>query len=327
MHLVDGVALAVEVEVEARVEEVLVVHRVEALGDQRPVRGLLARLHRTGRDDPGELDLELDRAVEVEHPVEAVVVVADRRDEADHEPARAPHLGLAGAEVPVLPEQAGVLLVQADRVRERDRLARAVADDGVEVVDQPEAVAAELERVRERPDQVLADVERALDVARRARIAVGHRHLADRRAVQDRAPLAAVVVGELVQDEALAHRPAGAERPALPADQVALDREAGALRLHDLDRPHALALGPGHARAVLARLGRDRHDAVVVDADDLAPVEVDERDDPLDRLPVGTRLRARRASTRGRGRSAGRPGRRARTSRPGWDRRRPASGR
>ena len=286
VHLVDGVALAVEIEVEPRVEEVLVVHRVEALGDERSVGRLLARLDGARRDDPGELDLELDRAVEVEHPVEAVVVIADRRDEADHETARAPHLGVAGAEVPVLPEQPGVLLVQADRIGERDGLAGSVAHDGVEVVDQPEAVAAERERVGERADQVLADVERALDEARRARIAVRHRHLADRGAMQDRALLVALSVGELVQDEAFPHRPAGAERPALPADQVAVDREAGALRLHDLDRAHVGALRPGQAGAILADLGRDGHDAVVVDADDLAPVQVDERDDALDRPSV-----------------------------------------
>ena len=39
------------------------------------------------RHDAGELHLELDVAVEVEVPVEAVLVVADGRDEADDEPA------------------------------------------------------------------------------------------------------------------------------------------------------------------------------------------------------------------------------------------------
>jgi len=57
---------------------VLVVGREQPRRDERAEVGLPAGLDGTGRQDAGELDLELDRAVEVEVPVEAVLVVADR---------------------------------------------------------------------------------------------------------------------------------------------------------------------------------------------------------------------------------------------------------
>ena len=59
----------------------------------------------------------------------------------------------------VLPQHAVVLLVQADGVRDRVRLARAVVQDGVHVGDLAEAVAAQLQRRRHEAQAPLADVE------------------------------------------------------------------------------------------------------------------------------------------------------------------------
>ena len=181
-----------------------------------PCAGPLAGRDRAGREHAGELDLELDRAVLVEVPEEAVVVVADRRERRDHEPPRAAHLARAVAPLDVAPEHADVLLVDADRVRDRHRLAGGVGDDGVEVDDLAEAVAAARERRGGDADAVLAAVEGVLPVVARARIAVGHDHLGERGAVQDRAQPPAVLVADLVEHEALARREADVHLPALP---------------------------------------------------------------------------------------------------------------
>src|SRR5690606_36870764 len=108
------------------------------------------------------LDLELDGAVEVEVPVEAVVVDADRDEERDDQSALAAGLLRFGENVRVLPEDAEVLLMHADRVLHLVRLAVAIGQDGVEVVDLAEAVAAQLEGVDLKAEQVLAGVEVAL---------------------------------------------------------------------------------------------------------------------------------------------------------------------
>ena len=164
---------------------------------------LRARLDRHRRHDAGELHLELDVAVEVEVPEEAVLVVAHRRDEAHDEPAAAPDLAPAALQVDVLPEDPVVLLVHADRVRDRPRLALLVREHRVEVVDLSEAVAPERERLRHAPEAPLARVERVLPSVQLAGVAVRHDHLRDRRAVQDRTRAPVVVVGDLVQHEAL----------------------------------------------------------------------------------------------------------------------------
>ena len=202
VDLVDLVLGTVDVEVETRVEEVLMMRRGHAFGDHVRERGLRARLDRHRRHDAGQLHLELDVAVEIEVPVEAVLVVADRRDEADHEPAAAAHLGSPAEHVDVLPEDPVVLFVHADRVVDHPRLALLVRDRRVEVVDLAEAVAAERERLRHAPEAPLPRVEGVLPAVQLARVAVGHDHLRDRRAVQDRADAAVVVVGDLVQHEA-----------------------------------------------------------------------------------------------------------------------------
>ena len=110
------------------------------------------------------------------------------------------------------------------------RLARGVGDDGVEVDDLAQAVAAARERRGGDADAVLAAVEGVLPVVARARIAVGHDHLGERRAVEDRAQPAAVVVGEPVEHEALARREADVHLPALPRQHAAVEREARARR-------------------------------------------------------------------------------------------------
>ena len=120
-------------------------------------------MQRAQREDAGQLDLELDVAVLVEIPEEAVLVVLDRRDRRDDQPARAAHLRVVGQPaVGVLPEDAEVFLVHADGVLDRQRLAAAVAQVGVEVADQAEAVAAELQAVGAHAHAVLADVEGVL---------------------------------------------------------------------------------------------------------------------------------------------------------------------
>ena len=73
---------------------------------------------------PVSLTSQLDRAVLVEVPVEGVFVVADGDDERHHQPARPAHLGHCRSGVDVLPEDAVVLLVQADGVLDRVRPCR-----------------------------------------------------------------------------------------------------------------------------------------------------------------------------------------------------------
>src|SRR6202011_2560974 len=129
VHLLHRVGQTVHGHVQPGAEQVLVDGRGQPGGDLGGVRVLAAGVGR-GEQHPGRLDLALDRAVQVEVPVEAVVVVADRGEVGDTEPALAAGLGRAVEDVGVLPQDAEVLLVDADRVRYGPGLARVVGHGG-----------------------------------------------------------------------------------------------------------------------------------------------------------------------------------------------------
>ena len=263
------------------------VRRREAGRDHVGELGLLAGRDRHGRHDAGELHLELDVAVEVEVPVEAVLVVADGGDEAHDEPARAAHLVGAAVQVVVLPEDPVVLLVHADRVRDRVGLALLGREHRVEVVDDAEAVAAELQRVGHAAEAPLAGVERVLPAVHRAGVAVGHDHLArPTRGGAPAGPGRSSWYCDGVQHEALVRVEADAERPALPADVVAVDVEARAVGLHDLQRLEVVAHRPDVGGEVRTPVGGHRHHAEVDHLEHLARALVEERDHALDRLRV-----------------------------------------
>src|SRR5206468_2442043 len=98
------------------------------------------------REDAGELDLQLNVAVLIEVPEEAVLVVLDGGNRGDDEPAAPPHFGaVRNAAISVLPQNAVILLVHADGVLHGEQVPAAIDHVGVEVLDVAEAIAAEFE--------------------------------------------------------------------------------------------------------------------------------------------------------------------------------------
>ena len=167
------------------------------------------------------------------------------------------------------------------------RLAGVVGHGGVQVGDLAQAVAAELERVGPLTDQVLAGVEVGLPVAE-VRVAVGHDHLRDRRPVEHRPLAAGLVQADLVQGQPLAGVEADPHRPVLPAQRVAVQGEARALRLGDLD---GLERGPVRAAdglvVVVAGFGRYRELELVGDLEDLLGDQVHVGGDAVDGMRPG----------------------------------------
>ena len=163
----DGVVVAVDGRVKAKTEEVLVVVCVDARVDFCAVgRRGLAGCEGVGGEDSGEFDFELDDAVLVHDPVDAVFVVAGGEDLADDEFAGAGGGGGLVAEVGVFEEDAIVFFMYADCVLDRvgfavpglevvsvnlykaalraDLLAH---ERGIEILDRSLAVASHGERV------------------------------------------------------------------------------------------------------------------------------------------------------------------------------------
>ena len=146
----DGVCVAVDARVHAQAEEVLVVVRVDARVHLRaPAVGALTGIvvGGVGVQDAGELDLEGERAVHVQIPVDAVLIVCRGEDVGDDELAGARGGAAVVAEVTVLVQYAGVLLVDADSVGNGGGGAGSSHVGEIEVVDCAFAVAAEREGV------------------------------------------------------------------------------------------------------------------------------------------------------------------------------------
>ena len=283
----DAVALAIDHHMQTRIEKVLVGRTAQPFRHHAtPGIGLAGR-DRRRLDDTGQLDFELDRAVLIKVPVKAVIIIADGREERDHQPPGAPHLERFAAELIVLPEDAVILLMQADRVFHDRRFAIIVGDGYVEIMDVPEAVAAELECVGELAQPVLAGVERALPEMVRGRVGVGHDHIGHAGPIDDRPFARAVANGYLIQHEALARRPADAERPVLPGDLPALDREPGAFFLHDIERLDVFPHGGDRGAVIIARYLRNRNNiGFVHQLDDLVLDQIDQRDHAFDRVGI-----------------------------------------
>ncbi len=280
---------------QAHVEEMLVRWATQIVVDHAAPFVLFAGWHGGGLDDAGEFCLELDRAVLVQVPVEAVVVIADGREERDDEAPRAADLEQAVAEFVVLPGNSVIFFMHADGVLHDEGLALVVGGRHVEIMDIAEAVAAELERVGEHAEPVFTGIERRLPEMVLGRIGIGHHHLGNAGAMDQRALACTVLVGELMQHQALARREADAKAPFLPVDLPAIDLEARALRLFDMQRLDVGARIFDFMRAVIPLLARDRHDRVCVrEVDDLAADQVDRRrlrprSDGRSRCPEGAR--------------------------------------
>ncbi|MCP1779738.1 hypothetical protein ACVIU4_005073 [Bradyrhizobium barranii subsp. barranii] len=109
--------------------------------------------------------------------------------------------------------------------------------------------------------------------------------------MDQRALAITVLVGELMQHQALARREADAKIPFLPVDLPAIDLEARALRLFDMQRLDVGARIFDFMRAVIPLLARDRHDRIGVrEVDDLAGDQVDHGHHALDRMGVAVVL-------------------------------------
>jgi hypothetical protein len=126
------------------------------------------------------------------------------------------------------------------------------------------------------------------------RVAVGHHHLAEARAVEHLALLGAVAEAHVGEHEPVDGVQRDVQAPVLPAQDVPVQGEAGAVGLHDLQGRDVVAPAADRLLGLVVALGGgERHDRVVVDHDEhLAGVEVHRRAEVLDRrrVRVGQRM-------------------------------------
>ena len=292
VDFVDGVFRAVHHHVHADIEAVLVVRGIKARGDLCAVLARIAGNYRPGIHDSRQLDLILDRAVLIEIPVKAVLVVADSGDERDDQAPGAAYFGPVGAPVHVFPEDPKIFFMHADHIRHLENAAPAACHIGIKVADLAKAVAAQLQCIRQHADPVLTAVKCVFMVMIVAGIAVRHDHIAERRSVHDRADLAAVQVADGVQHQPFTGSETNAERPLLPGDFMAADGKTRAIRLGDFVGFEVLAKLTRVAKfgdilaSVVAGLGGQGNRTGIDHFDDFRGVQVEDDGDPFDRVRI-----------------------------------------
>ncbi|KAJ8104750.1 hypothetical protein OPT61_g10590 [Boeremia exigua] len=224
-----------------------------------PALEVLAGQHGVGVEDAGELDFKLDRAVEVEDPVHAVLVVGGGEDVRDDELAGAGDGDAVVAEVGVLEQNTGILLVDADGVLDGRGLPRAVDKRRVHVVNRALAIAPQTQRVGHVATAILSQIKRVLALVRMLRVSIRHHHLRQRQAPERVAHCALVVERDVTQHHAFAVVEPNVQVPVRPGDVPAVHLEADALGLRDVDgleiRPEP-ALLLNRSCVVVVRRGR-----------------------------------------------------------------------
>src|SRR5262245_49337193 len=210
--------------------------RVDPRRHERPMARRLADAATADQGNARRLHLDADGSVLVEVPEEAIDIIADGRGGRHYQPARAPHRHLLAGKIAEFPEDAEILLMNADGVGDEPRPAEPVMAPDIDIADVTEAVAAELQRIEELADAIFAGVEGIPAVVGAGRVAIGHDHLGQRCTVHDRPQAAGILITDGMKREPFADVEAEPQLPFLPAELIALQREARALRLGDCER-------------------------------------------------------------------------------------------
>src|SRR6266446_5903616 len=136
----------------------------------------------------------------------------------------------------MLPENAEIFLVHADRIAYYLRLPLSIVDDRIKIVYFSQAVTAKDKAIGKHTNANLSCIENVFEVVRGRRVPVWHIHFGERRTIENGAPPFLVEILHQVQYESLTWSKAGAEAPLLPGHLLSLNLEARAFWLRDRDR-------------------------------------------------------------------------------------------
>src|SRR5438477_5685960 len=107
---------------------------------------------------------------------------------------------MVGAIVPVLPQNAIVLLMHTDRVLDCAHTPIILGHVGIEIVNHAQAIATKLKGVSEPADPILSHIEGVLESMIRAGITVGDSHFGQPQTTEQRTS----IIENVVEDKALA---------------------------------------------------------------------------------------------------------------------------
>jgi hypothetical protein len=201
-----------------------------------PRSGVLTLVESICVENTSELDLGLDSAVLVEHPLARILVVCRCEDLLHDKLAGARDSNGVIAEVGMLEKNAIVFFVDTDSVLDSTDGAIALSKVGVEVVDDSFAVATESQRVGHISCTVFAKIKSVLALMGMLRRAIWNDHLREGQSVEDRSLNTLVCESNVVQNDTLLVVEANVELEVLPRQDTTVHGEGDTLRLRNVDR-------------------------------------------------------------------------------------------
>src|SRR2546428_1410714 len=136
----------------------------------------------------------------------------------------------------MLPENAEIFLVHADRIAYYLWLPLSIVDDRIKIVYFSKAVTAVDEAIGKHTNANLSRIENIFEVVRGRRVPVWYIHFGERRTIKNGTPPFLVEIFHQVQHESLPWGKANAEAPLLPGHLLSLNLEARAFWLRDRKR-------------------------------------------------------------------------------------------
>ena len=178
----------------------------------------------------------------MEDPVHAVFVIGRGENVGDEQFPPSSHNDRVVSEVGVLEEDAGVFFVDADGILNGLACTGTVDKVRIHIVDRPLTIAPKSKAIGHVTTSVLAQIKSVFPVMRMLRVAVWYHHLRQRKSVEDASLVAFVIVGDVVQHDALAVIETDVNLPVLPFNDSSIDLEGNSFRLSDIDRLQILAI-------------------------------------------------------------------------------------
>lgn len=236
VHLRHAVVRAVDIEIEPKIDEVLMMCRDYIRSNQAAVALIAVRirwvlalrqfiaaranrnLHALRQQDAGQVQPDLQTPVLMKNSTEAVVIVADRSNVHEHELTSASRLFVVGVILPMPPENSTVCFINGEGAAVAIRFAGVISKYGIEMNGIVGSVFGSDQRVGEASDTIFPFVERISKNPILVRISVRHDHFGKGGAMQDRPQSSAVIATYSIKHEAFPRMQRVTETPILPAN-------------------------------------------------------------------------------------------------------------
>src|SRR5882724_6663694 len=180
------------------------------------------------------------------------------------------------------PQNSIIFFVDADSIFNGESSAATVAQFGIKIRNVAHTIATEFQAVSAHAHPVLSDIESILSYLTWPRVAIGNYHFSERRPIEDGTVSALIGISDIMYGQALTSVESDHQTPVLPLKAPPVQSEAWPVRLSDFERLDVRSMILNSVARVIAWLRRQRPFSILLHANDLHRVEVNNGPDAFD---------------------------------------------